>query len=261
MPAGTAAVLAAGRGLDGRLAPGAPAGPAGPEGWVWAWSWPVRGMCGMELFGMGSGSSDPALVVAFGGQDETGRDGSGDAGACACGCCGACHRVPADGGAGGSAGSRAGGLVGRPAFVIGPVASGRGPAPKPGPGGGSGRIAGSARNAWVGPQRRAGPDRELLGELAAQGGDLHLAVGDGPGDLAERRVGGLPVVAEQRGRRPHQRHVGRGDLVQIDRPVIGLSWVKLAAAAHRYGNDADQDDGSDSEQDHGHRRNRAMLQP
>ena len=74
----------------------------------------------MELFGMGSGSSDPALVVAFGGQDETGRDGSGGAGACACVCCGACHRPPADGGAGGSAGSRAGGLGwGRPAFVIG----------------------------------------------------------------------------------------------------------------------------------------------
>ena len=218
----------------------------------------------MELFGMGSGSSDPALVVAFGGQDETGRDGSGDAGACACGCCGACHRVPADGGAGGSAGSRAGGRAGRPAFVIGPVALGPWPGPEAGP---RRRLwphvpqPGSACSAGVGPQRWAGPDRELLGELAAQGGDLHLAVGDGPGDLAERRVGGLPVVAEQRGRRPHQRHVGRGDLVQIDRPVIGLSWVKLAAAAHRYGNDADQDDGSDSEQYHGHRRNRAMLQP
>jgi len=84
---------------------------------------------------------------------------------------------------------------------------------------------------------------------------------DGPGDLANRRVGGLPLVAEQRGGRPHQRHVSRGDLVQIDRPVVGLGRLELAAAANSYGNDADQDDGGDNEQNHGHRRNRAMLQP
>ena len=86
----------------------------------------------MELFGMGSGSSDPALVVAFGGQDETGRDGSGDAGACACGCCGACHGCPRM--AAGRFRRQPGGWPGGQAgLVVGPVASGRGPAPKPGP--------------------------------------------------------------------------------------------------------------------------------
>ena len=43
--------------------------------------------------------------------------------------------------------------------------------------------------------------------------------------------------------------------------VLGPHGGKLAAMADGHGNNADQDDGDDSEQHHGHRRNRAMLLP
>jgi hypothetical protein len=61
------------------------------------------------------------------------------------------------------------------------------------------------------------------------------------------------VVAEERHRRPEQRHVRRVDLVELDLGVIGRDRLQLAAMADGHGDNADQDDGSDSEQHHGHR--------
>src|SRR5690242_21749770 len=90
----------------------------------------------MELFGMGSGSSELAFVVVCGGQDETGRDGRS-----VCGACGDCHGLAAGGSAGSRAGGLVGGLVGGPALVTGPASGGSGS----GRSGGSGRSAGLVR--------------------------------------------------------------------------------------------------------------------
>jgi dihydropteroate synthase len=90
---------------------------------------------------------------------------------------------------------------------------------------------------------------------------LHFLVGDGLRDLAEGLVGRLPVIAPQRGRRPQQRHIGRGDLVQVQGGIVGRGRRQFTTAAHGDGNDASDDDGGSEQQYHRHMTNRAMLRP
>jgi dihydropteroate synthase len=103
-----------------------------------------------------------------------------------------------------------------------------------------------------------------LGKLPPQRCDLHVPVSYRPRDHPEHLIRGLHVVAPQRRRRPQQRYVGSGhlvDVVKVKGREIGGELGHLTAAAERNGDHPDDYRGGNDDQHHWHRKNRAMLGP
>jgi hypothetical protein len=96
--------------------------------------------------------------------------------------------------------------------------------------------------------------------LLAQGGDLHVSLGDHLGDPAEGLVGRGRAVSPERGGRAQQCDVGRSQ------QVVGVEWRivtgelrHLATTADGDGNHTDQDHQGRQDQQDRHSKNRRML--
>ena len=96
--------------------------------------------------------------------------------------------------------------------------------------------------------------------MLAQGGDLHVPLGDHLGDPAESLVGRRRVVSPQRGGRAQQCDVGSGQqVVGVERRIVTGELRHLTTAADGDGDHADQDHHGRQDQQNRHSKNRRML--